>query len=58
LLFHHFRAFDVELLYIAQQLNIPLSEVAVNWIEIDGKIFLSFFLLELHEVERVWVRES
>ncbi|EFA80389.1 glycosyltransferase [Heterostelium album PN500] len=29
-------AFDVELLFIAQQLNIPISEVAVNWTEIDG----------------------
>ncbi|XP_060530695.1 dolichyl-phosphate beta-glucosyltransferase [Cylas formicarius] len=29
-------AFDVELLYIAQKLNIPISEVAVNWTEIDG----------------------
>ena len=31
-----FRAFDVELLYIAQRLNIPITEVAVNWQEIDG----------------------
>lgn len=30
------RAFDVELLYIAQQLNIPIAEVAVNWQEIEG----------------------
>jgi dolichyl-phosphate beta-glucosyltransferase len=29
-------AFDVELLYIAQQLAIPIGEVAVNWQEIDG----------------------
>ncbi|GAM16972.1 hypothetical protein SAMD00019534_001470 [Acytostelium subglobosum LB1] len=29
-------AFDVELLFIAQQLNIPIAEVAVNWTEIDG----------------------
>jgi hypothetical protein len=35
-----FRAFDVELLYIAQRLNIPITEVAVNWQEIDGmKLF-------------------
>ena len=32
------RAFDVELLYIAQQLGIPIEERAVNWEEIDGKI--------------------
>ncbi|PSN49390.1 Dolichyl-phosphate beta-glucosyltransferase [Blattella germanica] len=29
-------AFDVELLYIAQKLKIPISEVAVNWTEIEG----------------------
>ncbi|EMP25304.1 Dolichyl-phosphate beta-glucosyltransferase [Chelonia mydas] len=28
-------AFDVELLYIAQLLKIPIAEVAVNWTEID-----------------------
>ena len=41
------RAFDVELLYIAQQLKIPIDEVAVNWQEIEGRIKevsnLSFF---------------
>ncbi len=31
------RAFDVELLYVAQQLNMPVAEVAVNWQEIDGQ---------------------
>lgn len=31
-----YRAFDVELLYIAQKMNIPITEVAVNWTEIDG----------------------
>jgi dolichyl-phosphate beta-glucosyltransferase len=30
------RAFDVELLYIAQQLGMPVGEVAVNWKEIEG----------------------
>lgn len=29
-------AFDVELLYIAQTLKIPITEVAVIWTEIDG----------------------
>ncbi|XP_032534743.1 dolichyl-phosphate beta-glucosyltransferase isoform X2 [Chiroxiphia lanceolata] len=29
-------AFDVELLYIAQHLKIPITEVAVNWTEIEG----------------------
>ncbi|XP_053907181.1 dolichyl-phosphate beta-glucosyltransferase isoform X1 [Cuculus canorus] len=28
-------AFDVELLYIAQRLRIPIAEVAVNWTEIE-----------------------
>lgn len=32
-----FRAFDVELLYIAQRLKIPIAEVAVNWTEIEGR---------------------
>lgn len=36
LVFYLNRAFDVELLYIAQRLNIPITEVAVNWQEIDG----------------------
>ena len=31
------RAFDVELLYIAQQLGMPIKEVPVNWQEIDGE---------------------
>ena len=30
------RAFDVEMLYIAQQLEMPIKEVPVNWQEIDG----------------------
>ncbi len=30
------RAFDVELLYIAEKLNIPIIEVDVNWQEIPG----------------------
>ncbi|XP_071452618.1 dolichyl-phosphate beta-glucosyltransferase [Hetaerina americana] len=29
-------AFDVELLYIAKCLKIPISEIAVNWTEIEG----------------------
>jgi len=29
-------AFDVEVLRIAQWLNIPIAEVAINWSEIDG----------------------
>uniref|UniRef100_A0A803W0F9 Dolichyl-phosphate beta-glucosyltransferase n=1 Tax=Ficedula albicollis TaxID=59894 RepID=A0A803W0F9_FICAL len=30
-------AFDVELLYIAQRMKIPIAEVAVNWTEIEGR---------------------
>ncbi|XP_072942279.1 dolichyl-phosphate beta-glucosyltransferase [Epargyreus clarus] len=29
-------AFDVELLYIAQKLNIPIEEIPIRWTEIDG----------------------
>lgn len=29
-------AFDVELLYLATKLNMPIVEVAVNWTEIPG----------------------
>ncbi|XP_040610355.1 dolichyl-phosphate beta-glucosyltransferase isoform X1 [Mesocricetus auratus] len=36
-------AFDVELLYIAQFLNIPVAEVAVNWTEIDGSKLVPFW---------------
>jgi len=36
-------AFDVELLYIAQRLKIPLAEVAVNWTEIDGSKMIPFW---------------
>jgi len=32
----YLRAFDVELLYIAEKLNIPIVEVDVNWQEIPG----------------------
>ena len=36
------RAFDVELLYIAQRLKIALTEVAINWTEIDG-LYTTYF---------------
>lgn len=35
------RAFDVEMLYIAEKLNMSLAEVAVNWTEIEGKCIYS-----------------
>lgn len=37
-----YRAFDVELLYIAQHLNMPVREVAVNWQEIEGRKMCHF----------------
>lgn len=36
-------AFDVELLYIAQQLKMPIDEVAVNWQEIEGSKLVPFW---------------
>ncbi|XP_072170899.1 dolichyl-phosphate beta-glucosyltransferase-like [Diadema setosum] len=36
-------AFDVEMLYIAQSLGIAISEVAVNWEEIEGTKMIPFF---------------
>ncbi|NP_001079880.1 ALG5, dolichyl-phosphate beta-glucosyltransferase S homeolog [Xenopus laevis] len=36
-------AFDVELLYIAQCLSIPVAEVAVNWTEIEGSKLVPFW---------------
>nr|XP_022921173.1 dolichyl-phosphate beta-glucosyltransferase [Onthophagus taurus] len=36
-------AFDVELLYIAEKLKIPIAEVAVNWTEIDGSKITPFW---------------
>lgn len=38
----HHRAFDVELLYIAQCFKIPIAEVAVNWTEIEGRFFMEY----------------
>ena len=35
-IFLHQRAFDTELVVIAEKLNIPLREVAVIWHEVDG----------------------
>uniref|UniRef100_A0A3B4EB03 dolichyl-phosphate beta-glucosyltransferase n=1 Tax=Pygocentrus nattereri TaxID=42514 RepID=A0A3B4EB03_PYGNA len=36
-------AFDVELLYVAQCLKIPIAEVAVNWTEIEGSKLVPFW---------------
>lgn len=34
------RAFDVEILFIAEKLKMSLGEVAVNWKEIEGNNLL------------------
>ncbi|XP_033334266.2 dolichyl-phosphate beta-glucosyltransferase wollknaeuel [Megalopta genalis] len=36
-------AFDVEMLYIAQSLNIPITEIPVNWTEIEGSKIVPFW---------------
>lgn len=36
-------AFDVELLYIAEQLKIPIKEVAITWHEVDGSKIIPVF---------------
>ena len=35
----------MELLYIAQQLGVPVKEVAINWQEIEGKAHMIPLLL-------------
>lgn len=37
------RAFDVELLYLAERLQIPIREVAVTWQEIEGSKLTPFW---------------
>lgn len=36
-------AFDVEMLYIAQYFNIPITEVSVDWTEIEGSKIVPFW---------------
>nr|KAF6459977.1 ALG5 dolichyl-phosphate beta-glucosyltransferase [Molossus molossus] len=36
-------AFDVELLYIARSLRVPVAEIAVNWTEIEGSKLVPFW---------------
>lgn len=44
-------AFDIEIITIVEQLNIPLAEVSVNWKEIDGsKLDTSRFALALNSI--------
>ncbi|RZF46084.1 hypothetical protein LSTR_LSTR004797 [Laodelphax striatellus] len=51
-------AFDVELLYIAQELKIPMAEVAVNWTEIEGsKIVPVWSWLQMgRDLFLIWLR--
>lgn len=36
-------AFDVELLYLAERLQLPMAEIAVRWTEIDGSKLSPFW---------------
>lgn len=57
-------AFDVELLYLAEQLNIPVAEIPVNWKEIEGSKIVPFWswlqmgrdllLIWFHYTARIW----
>ena len=38
------------MLYIAQQLGVPIAEVAVTWTEIEGTELNSYLRLEVHVV--------
>ncbi|XP_076236928.1 dolichyl-phosphate beta-glucosyltransferase wollknaeuel [Calliopsis andreniformis] len=51
-------AFDVEMLYIAQTLNIPITEIPVNWTEIEGSKIVPFWswLQMLKDVFFIWYK--
>lgn len=51
-------AFDVELLYVAERLDIPVREVAVNWTEIDGSKVTPFWswLQMGRDLGLIWLR--
>jgi len=51
-------AFDVEMLYIAQTLNIPVTEIAVNWAEIEGSKIVPFWswLQMGRDLGLIWLR--
>lgn len=53
-------AFDVELLYIAEQLKIPVTEICVNWTEIDGSKVVPFWswLQMGRDLFLIWLRYS
>ncbi|XP_017151613.1 dolichyl-phosphate beta-glucosyltransferase [Drosophila miranda] len=51
-------AFDVELLYLAERLKLPMSEVAVRWTEIDGSKLTPFWswLQMGSDLGMIWLR--
>lgn len=51
-------AFDVELLYIAQRLNIPIAEIPIRWTEIEGsKITPVFSWLQMGcDLGLIWLK--
>ncbi|BFF95530.1 dolichyl-phosphate beta-glucosyltransferase [Drosophila madeirensis] len=51
-------AFDVELLYLAERLKLPMSEVAVRWTEIDGSKLTPFWswLQMGSDLVMIWLR--
>nr|XP_039273055.1 dolichyl-phosphate beta-glucosyltransferase-like [Styela clava] len=61
-------AFDAELLYIAESLNIPIAEVAVYWTEIDGSKMVpvlswiqmgwDLLLIYIWHMTRMWTIEK
>jgi dolichyl-phosphate beta-glucosyltransferase len=56
--------FDVELIYLAEKLGVPIQEVSVNWIEIEGsklclatdsvKMATDLILMRLAYAFRIW----
>lgn len=50
-------AFDVELLFIAEVLKVPMAEIAVNWTEIEGsKIVPVFSWIQMGwDVFKIWL---
>ncbi|XP_017029491.1 dolichyl-phosphate beta-glucosyltransferase [Drosophila kikkawai] len=51
-------AFDVELLFLAERLKVPMSEVAVRWTEIDGSKLTPFWswLQMGTDLGMIWLR--
>ncbi|XP_011302309.1 dolichyl-phosphate beta-glucosyltransferase [Fopius arisanus] len=51
-------AFDVEMLYLAQTLNIPIKEICVNWTEIEGSKVVPFWswLQMGRDLGLIWLR--